>query len=217
MKDRKNQERGLAKVSHFFLSGSASLMEKATIRVAARALGVTKGTIITYLNQGLLKRIKEDGRIYVSMEEVRALRDPNKRSRVKSSLTTSGETTRRVAGSKQKDGPKRPLTSFGLLENERQYLLKCRAALEAKDEELEILKFEMNNLKQNLEIQASELRTAATKVRELEKHQERRLADLKKTTDANDRETEETRAKLLAVEEELKRLKRAWWKKVLDD
>ena len=33
--------------------------------------------------------------------------------------------------------PKRPLGSFGLLESERQYLLACKAALEAKDTELE--------------------------------------------------------------------------------
>ncbi len=217
MKDRKNPERGLAKVSHFFLSGSASPMEKATIRMAARALGVTKGTVITYLNQGLLKRIREDGRVYVSMEEVRALRDPNKPSRIKSSVSTWAETNRRAAVSKGKDGANRPLTSFGLLENERQYLLKCRAALETKDEELENLKFEINNLKRDLEIQASELRSAASKVRELEAHQEKRLADFKKTTDAHDREREETRAKLLDVEQELKRLKQAWWKNAVDD
>ena len=79
------------------------------------------------------------------------------------------------------------------------------------------LKFEINNLKRDLEIQASELRSAASKVRELEAHQEKRLADFKKTTDAHDREREETRAKLLDVEQELKRLKQAWWKNAVDD
>ena len=48
MKDRKNQRRGLAKVSHLFLSGPEPPKEKVTIQVAARALGVSKGTIITY-------------------------------------------------------------------------------------------------------------------------------------------------------------------------
>ncbi|MGD9037943.1 MAG: helix-turn-helix domain-containing protein, partial [Syntrophobacterales bacterium] len=87
MKNSKNHGRGLAKVSHLFLSGPESPKEKVSIQVAARELGVSKGTIITYLNTGQLTRIKEAGRIYVSMVEVRALAE-TKRKQVKPSVTT---------------------------------------------------------------------------------------------------------------------------------
>jgi hypothetical protein len=84
MKGRKNQKRGLDSISHFFLSVPKPSVEKerVTIQVAARALGVSKGTIINYLNKGLLTRIKDDGRIYIEMDEVRGLADSEKKARV---------------------------------------------------------------------------------------------------------------------------------------
>ena len=90
MNDRKNQGRGLAKVSHLFLSGPEPPKEKVTIQVAARALGVSKGTIITYHNKGLLTRIKEGGRIYLSMDEVRTF-GGTKRNLVKPAGNASAE------------------------------------------------------------------------------------------------------------------------------
>jgi len=211
MKDRKNQGRGLAKVSHLFLSGPEPPKEKVTIQVAAGALGVSKGTIITYLNKGLLTRIKEGGRIYVSMDEVRALGDTNRKHQVKPSVTTSVERNKRASVNKERDRPKRPLASFGLLEGERQYLLKCKAALEAKDKELETLAFEVNTLTRNLKIQANELKRTETRLRELEKEQQKLLGEFKKTADANDHEKERPQARLLAVDDKVKRLRRPWW------
>ena len=208
MKDRKNPGRGLAKVSHLFISGPEPPKEKVTIQVAARALAVSKGTIITYLNKGQLTRIKKGGRIYVSMDEVRALGDTNRKHQVKPSVTTSAERNKRASVNKERDRSKRPLASFGLLESERQYLLKCKAALEAKDKELETLTFEVNTLKRNLKIQANELKRTETRLRELEKEQQKLLGEFKKTTDANDHEKERTQARLLAVDDKVKRLSR---------
>jgi hypothetical protein len=214
MKNRKNQGRGLAKVSHLFLSGPEPPQEKVTIQVAARTLGVSKGTIITYLNKGLLTRIKEGGRIYVSMDEVRTLGDTKRKPQVKPSVTTSAKRNKRVSVNKERERPKRPLASFGLLESERQYLLRCKAALEAKDKELEKLTFEVNTLKSNLKIQANELKGTETRLRELEKERQKLLGEFKKTTDANDHEKERTQARLLAVDEKVKRLRRPWWQEL---
>lgn len=211
MKDRKNQGRGLAKVSHLFLSGPEPPKEKVTIPVAARALGVSKGTIITYLNKGLLTRIKEGGRIYVSMDEVRTLGDTKRKPQLKPSVTTSAKRNKRVSVNKERERPKRPLASFGLLESERQYLLRCKAALEAKDTELETLTFEVNTLKKDLKIQANELKGTETRLRELVKEQQKLLGEFKKTTDANDHEKERTQVRLLAVDDKVKRLRRPWW------
>ena len=214
MKDRKNQGRGLAKVSHLFLSGPEPPKEKVTIQVAARTLGVSKGTIITYLNKGLLTRTKEAGRIYVSMDEVRTLGDTKRKPQVKPSVTTSAERNKRASVNKERDRPKRPLASFGLLESERQYLLTCKAALEAEDKELEKLTFEVNTLKRNLKIQANELKGTETRLRELEKERQKLLGEFKKTTDANDHEKERTHARLLAVDDKVKRLRGPWWQEL---
>ena len=214
MKDRKKQRRGLAKVSHLFLSGPESPKKKVTIQVAAKGLGVSKGTIITYLNKGLLTRIKEGGRIYVPMDEVRTLGDTNRKPQVKPSVSPSAERNKRASVNKERDRPKRPLASFGLLESERQYLLTCKAALEAKDKELEKLTFEVNTLKRNLKIQANELKGTETRLRELEKERQKLLGEFKKTTDANDHEKERTQARLLAVDDKGKRLRRPWWQEL---
>jgi hypothetical protein len=216
MKARKSQARGMAKVSHLFLSGSEPRKEKVTIQMAAKALKVSRGTIVSYLNKGLLTRIKEGGGIYIALDEVRALSETNKELHAKSSVSTSSESTSRASVTKKRDGLKRPLASFGLLESERQYLLRCKAALEAKDKELETLKFQVDNLKRNLETQARELAGTKTKVRGLEKDKRQRLADFKSTGNADDQDLlEKTQARLFVVEEELKRLRHpSWWKEL---
>lgn len=211
MKDRKNQRRGLAKVSHLFLSGPESPKKKVTIQVAAKGLGVSKGTIITYLNKGLLTRIKENGRIYVSMDEVRTLGDTKRKPPVKPFVSPSAKRNKRASVNKERDRPKRPLASFGLLESERQYLLTCKAALEAKDKELEILTFEVQTIKRNVEIQTNKLERTETRLRELEKEQQKRLGEFKSTTNAHNQDLlEKIQARLLKVEEEMKRLGRPW-------
>jgi hypothetical protein len=103
------------------------------------------------------------------------------------------------------------LASFGLLESERQYLLTCKAALEAKDKELEILTFEVQTIKRNVEIQTNKLERTETRLRELEKEQQKRLGEFKSTTNAHNQDLlEKIQARLLKVEEEMKRLGRPW-------
>ena len=217
MEARKSQARGLAKVSHLFLSGSKVRKEKITIQMAAKALKVSKGTIVSYLNKGLLTRIKEGGSIYISLDEVRALGEKNKDLPVKSSVSLSSENSRLASVPKRKERSKRTLASFGLLESERQHLLRCKAALEAKDKELETLKSQVNNLSRNLETQARELAGTKTKVRSLEKDQRKRLVTFKSTGNGDDQDLlKKTQARLFKVEEELERLRRrSWWKELV--
>ncbi len=214
MRDRKKQGRGLARVSHYFLSGTKPSKEKVTIQVAAKTLDVSKGTIVTYLNKGLLTRIKQGGRIYISLDEVRGLREANRTPQVKSSVSTPGASNRKASVTDEKDVAKQPSASFGLLENERQYLLRCRAALEAQEKQSETLKFQLKKLKRNLEIQASELQGTKVKIRQLERGQQKRRVYFTKATGAHDHDREEIQARLLAVEEQLKHLGRPWWKEV---
>ena len=217
MKNRKNQARGLARVSHLFLSGPETQGEKVTIRGAAKTLGVSKGTIITYLNKGLLKRINQGGNIYILKDEVQALRVPDRKLHVTTSVRASGKSDRMAAAPDDKGGSKQPLASFGLVETDRQYLIECKTALESKDKELETLKFQVNNLKRKLEIQASKLKSTDKVLRKLPKKLQERLLDVKNTENANDQDLlQKTEARLLVVEEELKRLRQSRWKELFD-
>jgi excisionase family DNA binding protein len=47
--------------------------EKVTIQAAARTLGVSKGTVVHFLNNGKLTRIKEGSAVFVSMDEIETL------------------------------------------------------------------------------------------------------------------------------------------------
>ena len=49
--------------------------EKVTVKVAAKALGLSDKTIYRYIEKGVLSRIKEGRRIYIPVSEVRNLRN----------------------------------------------------------------------------------------------------------------------------------------------
>jgi hypothetical protein len=149
MTDSKKQARRTATVSHRLLSSQESPKEKVTIRVAAKTLNLSKGQIITYLNQGILTRLKEGDQIYILMDEIRALRDSVKKLDVTTSIDKSSVRERTKA-----------------------------------------------------------------KLRELEKEQQKRLVDSRSTANANKQHLlEKTQANLLMVEE-LKYLRRPWWKEL---
>ena len=52
-----------------------NLEEKVTVKVAAKALGVSDKTIYRYIEKGVLSKIKEGRRIYIPVSEVRTLRN----------------------------------------------------------------------------------------------------------------------------------------------
>ena len=56
----------------------ASPEGKVTIQAAARTLGVSKGTVVQFLNNGKLTRIKEGPAVFVLLDEIEALRDTKK-------------------------------------------------------------------------------------------------------------------------------------------
>jgi hypothetical protein len=167
--------------------------------VAAKTLGVSKGTIITYLNKGLLTRIKEEGRIYIEKDEVRSL----------------GKGGRENFGSMTSHQPKQPLSHCEQFEKESQ--ARPSAPRERKHKELARLESELDNLRQNLAGQASELAEAKMRIKQLEKNQQEGLLYLNRAKYSDDHSPGEIRVRLLAVEEELQRLDRSWWKRFLGD
>jgi chromosome segregation ATPase len=202
MKARKNQERGLERVSHLFLSGSEPAVEKetVTIQVAARTLGVSKGTIITYLNKGVLTRIKKDGAIYIEMDEVKKLGESKKELSLTSSAHTFSESARGASGLMTRDQSKEILSNLGQLEKEGQG--QPATAREGKRKEFERLKSELDTLRQNLAVQSSELAEAKMRIKQLEKNQQEWLFHLNRAKDSDDHSPGGIRHRLLAVEEE---------------
>ena len=182
MRDRARRARGLAKVSHLFLSGPEQEGERVTIQAAANMLEVSKGAVITYLNEGLLTRIKEVGRVYIPLDEVHALRNLMKKTEVTTATDASGgRVTTRPVVIAERGISEHLLTHSGQPENEPKYPPEY---LRKTDRELESLKSEFNTLKQNLDTRAGELEDIKIELKELEEEQRKRLADCESTADA---------------------------------
>jgi len=217
MEDRKNQKRGLESVCHFFLSAPKPSMvkERVTIQVAARTLGVSKGTIITYLNEGLLTRIKKEGRIYIELDEVNSLATSQRKENVASGTDTSTVGDRGAAILPERGQTKQPLTHLRHFEKKRSGLLTT--AREVKHSKLESLRIELEKLKQNLAAQTSEVVATKIKIKQLEEKQQEGLLYFNKAKASDDNNSGDIRARLTMVEEGLKRLDRSWWKRLLGD
>jgi hypothetical protein len=209
MHTHKKRGRGLAKVSHLFLSGPKPPREKVTIQTAAKVLNVSRGTVVTYLDAGLLTRIKERGCIYIAEDEVQGLLDSGSRKR---------PTTCRLKGSKsraheaeQDTTCSRPPTELRRLKGGGQDVSETVWGTYHRD--MEFLKAEILSLKRNLATQAIELEGIKSGLEKLRNKQERELADFNKTANTEEQEREKTQARLPAVEEELQRVRQSWWKK----
>jgi hypothetical protein len=210
MNTNKNQGRGLAKVSHLFLSGPKPSREKVTIPMAAKVLNVSKGTVVTYLNTGLLSRIKERGCIYIAEDEVKGLLDHGSRKRP--TTRRSNESESRATDAEQNTTCTQPHTELQRLEGAGRDMSETEWGKNHRD--MEFLEAEIVSLQRNLAAQAIQLEGIKSGLEKLRKKQERELADFNKAANTEVQEREKTQARLLAVEEELQRLRRSWWKKV---
>ena len=212
MKTNKSQGRGLAKVCHLFLSGPKPSREKVTIQMAAKLLNVSKGTVVTYLNTGLLTRIKERGCIYIAEDEVKGLLDSGSRKRPTARRSNESESRAHDAG--KKTTCSHPHTELRRLKGGGHDVSETVWGTKYRD--VEFLKAEIVSLKRNLAAQAIELEGTKSGLEKLRNKQERELADFTKTANTEEQEREKTQARLLAVEEELQRLRLSWWKKLFN-
>ena len=167
--------------------------KRITIQAAAKVLGVSKGTVIQYLNNGQLTRVKEGSQVYILMDEIRALRDPDKGSGEEIALEDrekeAGEVTALHDSNKDaqftvtigqpgdgdgstltldRDHYEELLTRIGQLELENQNLLKYKES----------------------------------------------MVDTKAALNQREKNLQEVEAKLHMMEDELRRLKKmGWWKR----
>ena len=161
--------------------GKASSEEKVTIQSAAKVLGVSKGTVVHYLNNGKLTRLKEGSKVYILMDEIRALLDGREDKSVTTPVVTSADLSEEAAKAEiasEGDGTtvvldreyyEELLTRVGKLELEKQNLLVYKKS----------------------------------------------MVETKAAISDKEKQLQQVEAKLLMMEEELRRIKNmSWWKRL---
>ena len=147
----------------------ASSEEKVTIKVAARTLGVSKGTIVHYLNNGKLSRIKEGATVYISADDINRLLETKEDSAVitpEARVAKSKDAVVTEAKYKESDGTtvsvardhyEEMLTRLGRLELENRNLLvykdgmvKTKSVLNDREKELQKVTAKLHMMEEEL-------------------------------------------------------------------
>ena len=142
---------------------------KVTIQAAARTLGVSKGTVVHFLNNGKLTRIKEGSAVFVLMDEIEALVEKEKEPGVISPEVKAAESEAvSIAESKGDDSGgitvtvdrahyEELLTRVGQLEVEKENLLvyknnmvETKGALSHKEKEFQQAKAKLHMMEEEL-------------------------------------------------------------------
>lgn len=148
---------------------NASLQQKVTIQGAAKVLGVSKGTIVHYLNNGKLSRIKEGSKVYVSTDELNRLIEaredpavitPKTKVAKKKDIVVTKIKAREVAGTTvtvDRNHYEKILTRVGQLELENRNLLvykdnmvKMKSVLSEREEELQEVMAKLHMMEEEL-------------------------------------------------------------------
>lgn len=147
----------------------ASPEGKVTIQAAARTLGVSKGTVVHFLNNGKLTRIKEGSAVFVLKDEIESLLKKEKEpdfsspevkaadtetvSAVEGKVDDSGGTTVTVERAHYEE----LLTRVGQLEVEKENLLvyknsmvETKGALSHKEKEFQQAKAKLHMMEEEL-------------------------------------------------------------------
>jgi DNA repair exonuclease SbcCD ATPase subunit len=199
-----------------------SISEKVTISLAAKALKVSTKTVHRYIERGQLSKLKEGTRVYVPMDEIRALLsgqptvDKSPRVHEKDKVTVDRT---------HYDGL---LVRLGQLEANQQLLLEYRAGIESRDKALEQAKGnisaqaeELTTVKSALDANNSELEQAKSTITKA-RNELQRLMEIKQDAEQkakvvlNQQEALEAKerelAEIRAENEQLKRLR--WWERL---
>lgn len=142
---------------------------RVTLHAAAKALGVSKGTVIHYLNSGQLTRVREGSQVYILMDEIKALgdgdvgsgevmalQDKDRDSEFPAPASSSGEGDG-ITVNLERDHYEQLLTRIGQLKSEKQNLLKYRenmvdtkAALSQKEKDLQEAEAKLHMMEEEL-------------------------------------------------------------------
>jgi excisionase family DNA binding protein len=140
--------------------------EKVSIKVAAKALGVTKGTIVHYLNNGRLSRIKEGSTVYISADEINRLLEAREDSAViapKARVAESKHVVVTKVKTSEGDG-----TTVTVDRNHYEEILTRVAQLELENRNLLVYKDSMVKIKSVLSDREKELQEVTVKLHMME-------------------------------------------------
>jgi len=144
----------------------ASSGEKVTIQVAAKTLGVSKGTIVHYLNNGRLSRIKEGSTVYISTAEISGLLETREDTGVispKARVAESKDVVVTKAKSSEADG-----TTVTVDRNHYEEILTRLGQLELENRNLLVYKDSMVKTKSVLNDREKELQKVTAKLHMME-------------------------------------------------
>lgn len=171
----------------------ASAEKKLTIQAAAKVLGVSKGTVIQYLNNGQLTRVREGSQVYILMDEVTALSDPDKGKEEIKALPERGKRPGEIAPLRDKGEEPQitaPIDSSG--DGDGTTVNLDRDHYEELLTRIGQLELENQNLLRYKES----------------------MVDTKAALSQKEKDLQQAEAKLHMKEDELRRLKKmGWWKR----
>ena len=149
--------------------GKASSEEKITIQSAARVLRVSKGTVVHYLNNGKLTRVREGSKVYILMDEIKALLDGKEDTSIPTPVAKSADISEVAAKTEiasegygatvvlDRKHYEELLIRVGQLELEKQNLLvyknsmvETKAAISDKEKQLQQAKAKLRMMEEEL-------------------------------------------------------------------
>lgn len=212
--------------------------EKASIQVAAKALGVSVKTIQRWVKGGKIQSIREDNRVFIPVEEIRT-RLQEQRTNVADIDQDKKEDVQTTRGHyEDKNLDVIPitrthyeglLTRLGQLEANQQLLLEYRAGIESRDKELEQAKGnisaqaqELVTVKSALDANSAELNQARETISKA-RSELQRLLEMKQDAEQKakalmerEAQIERKNKELEALREELERARLPWYKKLFN-
>jgi DNA-binding transcriptional MerR regulator len=203
-------------------------IEKASITVAAKALGVSAKTIQRWVKSGKIQSIREDNRIFIPVDEIRA-RLQDKRASVEDIDQDKKEAVQTTIGhTEDKNLDVIPitrthyeglLTRLGQLEANQQLLLEYKEGLQVKEKALDQARENLNAQSQELAEIKGALAANSSELEEAKKVISRARLELEKLVEI--RTDAERKAETLAEREaevdrlraENARLRLPWWRR----
>jgi len=211
--------------------------EKASITVAAKALGVSAKTIQRWVKSGKIQSIREDNRVFIPVDEIRA-RLQEQRASVADIDQDKKEDVQTIRGhSEDKNLDVIPierthyeglLTRLGQLEANQQLLLEYKEGLQTKERELSETKAtlaanteKLAGVRAALDVNNEELAEARATISKA-RNELQRLLHVQQDAEAKGKELlnqqaalKEKEKELADLRAELERAQRPWWKKLL--
>jgi chromosome segregation ATPase len=185
--------------------------EKVTIFLAAKALKVSTKTVHRYIEKGILSKTKEGTRIFVPMDDIRALLSGQLRV---DKCPRVHEKDRVTVDRTHYDSL---LVRLGQLETNQQLLLEYKEGLQEKEKSLEQARGNINAQAQELTTVKSALNANTQEldqVKEILTKKEQELSEAEKFLAAKNKIMQQAGEKIRELEAENERLKVSWWRRI---